>query len=203
MMMTPFHRSRVVGLQAVLLADTAASLLQISGHHHDQHHTNHVITKSLTALLPPSLPSSSSSSSSSPDDDGHLVLLLQSCHFCSTRLSPKKDVYMYKGDQGFCSRQCRDKQVKLDEINEAEESNLIFHLNNSYNSRRRRRRQLRAAPLLEICSSGSTACSHRRGENFSCSIPRRRPVSQYINRPLPLPPHQRLGYMNHRRQLAS
>ncbi|CAI0418882.1 unnamed protein product [Linum tenue] len=122
---------------------------------------------------------------------------------------------MYRGDQGFCSRKCRDKQVKLDQIKEAEESNLIFHLNNSYNSSRRRR-QLKAAPLLQICSSdgnisaktntmmnsSDTASNHRQGGGRS--IPRRRPVpvQYYYNRPLPLPPHQRLGYMNRRRQLA-
>ncbi|CAI0419301.1 unnamed protein product [Linum tenue] len=109
---------------------------------------------------------------------------------------------MYRGDQGFCSRQCRDKQVKLDEIKEAEESNLIFHLSNSYNSSRRRR-QLKAAPLLQICSSDGNI-SAKTNTMSSSDIPRRRPVpvQYYYNRPLPLPPHQRLGYMNRRRQLA-
>ncbi|URE00533.1 PPR repeat [Musa troglodytarum] len=37
-------------------------------------------------------------------------------------LSPHKDVYMYRGDQGFCSEECRQDQILLDERTEAEAS---------------------------------------------------------------------------------
>ncbi|KAG5538031.1 hypothetical protein RHGRI_025202 [Rhododendron griersonianum] len=47
---------------------------------------------------------------------------LKSCFLCTKELSLDKDVYMYKGDQGFCSVECRDRQIYLDEIKEMEES---------------------------------------------------------------------------------
>ncbi|XP_058226920.1 FCS-Like Zinc finger 17-like [Rhododendron vialii] len=47
---------------------------------------------------------------------------LKSCFLCTKELSLDRDVYMYKGDQGFCSVECRDRQIYLDEIKEMEES---------------------------------------------------------------------------------
>ncbi|XP_074561959.1 FCS-Like Zinc finger 15-like [Curcuma longa] len=36
---------------------------------------------------------------------------LQSCCFCRRELNPCRDVYMYRGDQGFCSDECRSRQI--------------------------------------------------------------------------------------------
>ncbi|KAK2970009.1 hypothetical protein RJ640_008349 [Escallonia rubra] len=47
---------------------------------------------------------------------------LKSCYLCNKRLCPDKDVYMYRGDQGFCSVECRTRQIYLDEIRELEAS---------------------------------------------------------------------------------
>ncbi|KAG6664987.1 FCS-Like Zinc finger 17-like isoform X1 [Carya illinoinensis] len=47
---------------------------------------------------------------------------LKTCQLCSKKLSPHKDVYMYRGDQGFCSVDCRDRQIVLDEMREVETS---------------------------------------------------------------------------------
>ncbi|XP_040999047.1 FCS-Like Zinc finger 17-like [Juglans microcarpa x Juglans regia] len=47
---------------------------------------------------------------------------LKTCRLCSKKLSPRKDVYMYRGDQGFCSVECRDSEVVLDEMREVETS---------------------------------------------------------------------------------
>ncbi|XP_022777244.1 uncharacterized protein LOC111318637 [Durio zibethinus] len=47
---------------------------------------------------------------------------LKSCHLCHKNLSLDKEVYMYRGDQGFCSIQCRDRQIVLDEMRELEPS---------------------------------------------------------------------------------
>ncbi|KAJ0983757.1 hypothetical protein J5N97_002113 [Dioscorea zingiberensis] len=47
---------------------------------------------------------------------------LKSCFLCRRELSPNKDVYMYKGDQGFCSVECRYTQMVVDERREFEES---------------------------------------------------------------------------------
>ncbi|KAF5452891.1 hypothetical protein F2P56_027846 [Juglans regia] len=45
---------------------------------------------------------------------------LKTCRLCSKKLSPHEDVYMYRGDQGFCSVKCRDSQIVLDEMREVE-----------------------------------------------------------------------------------
>ncbi|MBA0858309.1 hypothetical protein Goshw_024128 [Gossypium schwendimanii] len=50
------------------------------------------------------------SSSSSP-----LPAFLGQCFLCKRRLLPGKDIYMYKGDKGFCSVECRCKQIFMDE----------------------------------------------------------------------------------------
>ncbi|KAJ6704149.1 FCS-LIKE ZINC FINGER 17 [Salix viminalis] len=47
---------------------------------------------------------------------------LKSCYLCSKILSLDKDVYMYRGDQGFCSKECRKRQIVLDEMRELEAS---------------------------------------------------------------------------------
>ncbi|KAF5466281.1 hypothetical protein F2P56_016222 [Juglans regia] len=47
---------------------------------------------------------------------------LKTCQLCNKKLSLDKDVYMYRGDQGFCSIECRNRQIVLDEIRELETS---------------------------------------------------------------------------------
>ncbi|KAK8709836.1 hypothetical protein V6N13_060838 [Hibiscus sabdariffa] len=40
---------------------------------------------------------------------------LQHCFLCRQELLPGKDIYMYKGDRGFCSEECRCRQIFMDE----------------------------------------------------------------------------------------
>ncbi|XP_057503761.1 FCS-Like Zinc finger 17-like [Actinidia eriantha] len=47
---------------------------------------------------------------------------LKSCHLCKNNLSLDKDVYMYRGDLGFCSVECRNRQIYVDEMKELEAS---------------------------------------------------------------------------------
>ncbi|XP_059458650.1 FCS-Like Zinc finger 17-like [Corylus avellana] len=47
---------------------------------------------------------------------------LKTCQLCNKKLCPDKDVYMYRGDQGFCSIECRSRQIALDEMRELETS---------------------------------------------------------------------------------
>ncbi|XP_010917382.1 FCS-Like Zinc finger 17 [Elaeis guineensis] len=47
---------------------------------------------------------------------------LKACFLCKRELSPQKDVYMYRGDQGFCSEECRCRQILIDERREFEAS---------------------------------------------------------------------------------
>ncbi|KAL5219786.1 hypothetical protein ABZP36_024499 [Zizania latifolia] len=45
---------------------------------------------------------------------------LKACSLCRRELSPTKDVYMYRGDQGFCSEECRWQQIVIDEARESD-----------------------------------------------------------------------------------
>ncbi|KAJ8480605.1 hypothetical protein OPV22_024332 [Ensete ventricosum] len=45
---------------------------------------------------------------------------LKSCFLCKRELSPSKDVYMYRGDLGFCSKECRSRQILQEERREFE-----------------------------------------------------------------------------------
>lgn len=43
---------------------------------------------------------------------------LRTCGLCNRRLAHGKDIYMYRGDTAFCSVECREQQMKNDEIKE-------------------------------------------------------------------------------------
>nr|GLL23276.1 uncharacterized protein LOC109187500 [Ipomoea trifida] len=71
-----------------------------------------------------------------PQGDDHLLLLsalnlrkpralqqpcfLKWCCLCRRALRLDKEVYMYRGDQGFCSVECRNRQILMDERKEIE-----------------------------------------------------------------------------------
>ncbi|KAG6597533.1 FCS-Like Zinc finger 15, partial [Cucurbita argyrosperma subsp. sororia] len=40
---------------------------------------------------------------------------LDRCFLCGQKLLPGKDIYMYEGDKGFCSEECRCRQIFMDE----------------------------------------------------------------------------------------
>ncbi|XP_055831143.1 FCS-Like Zinc finger 2-like [Solanum dulcamara] len=45
---------------------------------------------------------------------------LKSCFFCHKPLSLHKEVYMYRGELGFCTVDCRNRQIYLDELKKIE-----------------------------------------------------------------------------------
>ncbi|XP_065867437.1 FCS-Like Zinc finger 17 [Euphorbia lathyris] len=49
---------------------------------------------------------------------------LKSCFLCSKNFSMDKEIYMYRGDQGYCSIECRNRQIYLDEIQEIEQASI-------------------------------------------------------------------------------
>ncbi|KAI9093892.1 hypothetical protein K1719_023411 [Acacia pycnantha] len=57
--------------------------------------------------------------------DATTTCFLKTCSLCSKILSPDKDIYMYRGDQGFCSIECRNRQIVMDEMRELEESTKL------------------------------------------------------------------------------
>ncbi|XP_058086067.1 FCS-Like Zinc finger 3 [Magnolia sinica] len=62
-----------------------------------------------------------SSSSSSPrsgllyEENHHF---LDSCHLCNKPLGENKDIFMYRGNTPFCSVECRQEQMDIDEAAE-------------------------------------------------------------------------------------
>uniref|UniRef100_A0A0E0M1K5 FLZ-type domain-containing protein n=1 Tax=Oryza punctata TaxID=4537 RepID=A0A0E0M1K5_ORYPU len=94
------RRLGVIGLQIVL-----------AQRHHQQHEHGHVVLKQMV---------------SPPAAERHRRRrrprggFLSACSLCRRELSPDKDVYMYRGDQGFCSEECRWQQIMTDEAREHE-----------------------------------------------------------------------------------
>ncbi|PIN16114.1 hypothetical protein CDL12_11242 [Handroanthus impetiginosus] len=43
---------------------------------------------------------------------------LDSCFRCHRQLSQNSDIYMYRGNTPFCSQECRQEQIEIDEANE-------------------------------------------------------------------------------------
>ncbi|KAH9313978.1 hypothetical protein KI387_022605, partial [Taxus chinensis] len=43
---------------------------------------------------------------------------LDACYLCRRRLSHEKDIYMYRGDEAFCSEECRYQKIMSDERKE-------------------------------------------------------------------------------------
>ncbi|XP_073309949.1 FCS-Like Zinc finger 3 [Primulina huaijiensis] len=43
---------------------------------------------------------------------------LDSCSLCNRQLSHNSDIFMYRGNTPFCSQECRQEQIEMDEANE-------------------------------------------------------------------------------------
>ncbi|MED6112302.1 hypothetical protein PIB30_060459 [Stylosanthes scabra] len=72
----------------------------------------------------------SSSSVSSPRSgrfydarfEDHQPHFLQACFLCKKPLSDNRDIFMYRGDTPFCSEECREEQIEIDEEKEKKKS---------------------------------------------------------------------------------
>ncbi|KAI3940463.1 hypothetical protein MKW98_024870 [Papaver atlanticum] len=43
---------------------------------------------------------------------------LESCFFCKKHIGNNRDIFMYRGDTPFCSEECRQEQMEIDEAKE-------------------------------------------------------------------------------------
>ncbi|KAE8722537.1 poly(U)-specific endoribonuclease-B-like [Hibiscus syriacus] len=68
--------------------------------------------------------SSSSSLCLSPrfEDQVRQPHFLDSCFLCRKPLGGNKDIFMYRGDTAFCSEECRQEQIDIDEAKEKSNS---------------------------------------------------------------------------------
>ncbi|CAO2835231.1 unnamed protein product [Amaranthus hypochondriacus] len=48
----------------------------------------------------------------------HQPHFLDSCFLCNKPLKPNKDIFMYRGNTPFCSDDCRQEQIDIDEAKE-------------------------------------------------------------------------------------
>ncbi|KFK35688.1 hypothetical protein AALP_AA4G024300 [Arabis alpina] len=54
------------------------------------------------------------------------LCFLKTCHLCNKQLHQDKDIYMYRGDLGFCNRECRESQILIDDKKELEASTKLM-----------------------------------------------------------------------------
>ncbi|XP_027335969.1 FCS-Like Zinc finger 2-like [Abrus precatorius] len=50
--------------------------------------------------------------------EDHHPHFLQSCFLCQKPLGDNRDIFMYRGDTPFCSEECRQEQIEIDEAKE-------------------------------------------------------------------------------------
>ncbi|XP_004300295.1 PREDICTED: uncharacterized protein LOC101301109 [Fragaria vesca subsp. vesca] len=48
----------------------------------------------------------------------HQPHFLEACFLCKKPLGDNRDIFMYRGDTPFCSEECRDEQIEIDEAKE-------------------------------------------------------------------------------------
>ncbi|KAK4761612.1 hypothetical protein SAY87_029496 [Trapa incisa] len=52
------------------------------------------------------------------DQHFHQLHFLESCFLCKKPLGNNQDIFMYRGDTAFCSEECRQEQIDMDEAKE-------------------------------------------------------------------------------------
>ncbi|KAL2536662.1 hypothetical protein Fot_18069 [Forsythia ovata] len=52
------------------------------------------------------------------EDDHYQPHFLDSCFLCHRTLGHNSDIFMYRGNTPFCSQECRQEQIEMDEANE-------------------------------------------------------------------------------------
>ncbi|XP_051130370.1 FCS-Like Zinc finger 2 [Andrographis paniculata] len=50
--------------------------------------------------------------------DNYEPHFLDSCSLCNRSLNPNSDIFMYRGNKPFCSQECRQEQIEMDEAEE-------------------------------------------------------------------------------------
>ncbi|KAG4933265.1 hypothetical protein JHK87_047267 [Glycine soja] len=51
-------------------------------------------------------------------EDQHHPHFLSACFLCKKSLGDNRDIFMYRGDTPFCSEECRQEQIEIDEAKE-------------------------------------------------------------------------------------
>ncbi|KMZ67452.1 hypothetical protein ZOSMA_267G00050 [Zostera marina] len=48
----------------------------------------------------------------------HRSRFLEECYLCKAEFDGKSDIFMYRGEMGFCSEECRNEQIEIEEEKE-------------------------------------------------------------------------------------
>ncbi|KAJ9707049.1 hypothetical protein PVL29_002166 [Vitis rotundifolia] len=54
--------------------------------------------------------------------EDHQPHFLEACFLCNKPLGDNRDIFMYRGDTPFCSEECRQEQIEMDEATEKNRS---------------------------------------------------------------------------------
>ncbi|KAK7330850.1 hypothetical protein VNO77_25054 [Canavalia gladiata] len=73
--------------------------------------------------------------------EDHHPHFLEACFLCKKPLGDNRDIFMYRGDTPFCSQECREEQIEIDE---AEEKNRT--LSSSMKALRNKEKRKSASP---------------------------------------------------------
>lgn len=71
----------------------------------------------------------------------HQPHFLEACSLCKKPLGGNRDIFMYRGDTPFCSEECRQEQIEIDE---AKEKNM--NLSSSMKALRSKEQRKSASP---------------------------------------------------------
>ncbi|XP_042510511.1 FCS-Like Zinc finger 2-like [Macadamia integrifolia] len=52
------------------------------------------------------------------EENHHQPHFLEACYLCNKPLRDNRDIFMYRGDTPFCSEECRQEQIEMDEAKE-------------------------------------------------------------------------------------
>ncbi|WVZ92644.1 hypothetical protein U9M48_038691 [Paspalum notatum var. saurae] len=96
------------------------------GHHHGRHGHGYAASVVMKQMVRPRAAAVVVTGAGSRHG-GHAFScsFLKACYLCKRELCPDKDVYMYRGDQGFCSEECRWQQILVDEACEREAAAVV------------------------------------------------------------------------------
>ncbi|KAH1096531.1 hypothetical protein J1N35_013452 [Gossypium stocksii] len=136
----------MVGLSVILENQKSGSNINIISKKSPQ-----VISK--TSMLINTSSSSSKVSFVKSELNYGVPAFLEQCFLCKQKLLPAKDIYMYKGDRGFCSVECRCRQILMDEEEILKKANCSL------------------AAMKPPPSSASSSSAHRDGKagrNHAC-----------------------------------
>ncbi|KAE9596743.1 hypothetical protein Lal_00007671 [Lupinus albus] len=84
--------------------------------HYPYHYQHGFMSTALGYIYPIYSPTSSTFYDSRFEH--HIPHFLQACFLCKNPLRNNTDIFMYKGDTPFCSEDCRQEQIDMDETKE-------------------------------------------------------------------------------------